>query len=154
MENTPSVAISRRRNGRVSFNLASNSFMSRMGIAKSFGFAQADAVNHARMIQGVADHGVSFIEQDFEEASVRIEAGTVEDGVVGAEKRADRALEFFVDVLRSANEAHRGHAIAVSPKPVGGRLDDSRMIGQAQVVVGAEVQDTALCDLRFLCSAG
>src|SRR5687767_10078587 len=104
-----------------------------MSIAKSFGFAEADAVNHARMIQGVADHGVAFIEQHLEQPSVRIEAGTVEDRIVSPEKRANRALEFFVNVLRPANEPHRCHAVAVIAQTLYGRLDDSRMIGQPEV---------------------
>ena len=149
MENTPSVAIRRRREVRASLQFRFQVFHVRMGKAQSFGFAQPDAVDHAGMVERIADHSVSIIEQDLEEASVGIEARTVEDGVLGAQKGTDRAFEGFVGFLRSANEAHRGHAIAVSPKPAGGCLDDARMIGQTQVVVGTEVQDSSLCAPEF-----
>ena len=69
-----------------------------MGIAESFGFAQPDAVDHAGVVERIADHGVSIIEQDLEEASVRIEARTVEDGVLGAQKCTDRAFELLCGV--------------------------------------------------------
>ena len=35
------------------------------------------------------------------------------------EKGTDRAFEFFVGFLRSADEPHRGHAIAVNPQALG-----------------------------------
>src|SRR4029078_5923266 len=120
-----------------------------MGKAQSFGFAQPDAVDHAGMVECIADHGVSIIEQDLEEASVRIEARTVENRVLGPKKGTDRAFEVVMDFLRAADETHRGHAIAVNPKPVGGCLYDARMIGQSQVIVGTEVQGSSLRHPNF-----
>src|SRR4026209_1189845 len=96
------------------------------------------------MVEGIADHGVSIIEQNLEEASVRIEARTVKNRVLSPKKSTDRAFEVVMDLLRAADEAHRAHAIAVNPKPVGGCLDDVRMIGQAQVIVVTEVQGPSL----------
>ena len=43
-----------------------------MGIAKAGGFAEANAVDEAGMIQRIADDGVSFIQQCFEEAGIGI----------------------------------------------------------------------------------
>ena len=45
-----------------------------MGITQASGFAEPDAVDQARVVQGIADNGVSFVEQGFEQAAVRIEA--------------------------------------------------------------------------------
>ena len=47
-------------------------------------------------------------------------------------------------LLGSADEAHRGHAVAPSVERLLGGLDHLRMVGQAEVVVGAEVQDLTL----------
>jgi len=49
-----------------------------------------------------------------------------------------------VYLLRAADEAHRGHAVTEPIHcPLGGR-PYCRMIGEAQVVVGAEVDDLAI----------
>ena len=45
--------------------------------------------------------------------------------------------------LRSADEAHRRHAEAELLHRAPGRRDDVRMIGEAQVIVGAEVDRIA-----------
>ena len=44
-----------------------------MGIPQASGFAETDAVDQACMVQGIADNGVSFVEQAFEQTAVRIE---------------------------------------------------------------------------------
>ncbi|MNH18055.1 hypothetical protein D3C79_777460 [compost metagenome] len=43
-------------------------------------------------------------------------------------------------ILSAADEAHRGHAEAVAVQPLMGRGDEVGMVGQPQIVVGAEVQ--------------
>ncbi|MNN11252.1 hypothetical protein D3C81_1242050 [compost metagenome] len=48
-----------------------------------------------------------------------------------------------MQVLGAADEAHRGHAEAVAVQRVLGGLDQVRVVGQAQVVVGAEIQHRA-----------
>jgi hypothetical protein len=57
-----------------------------------------------------------------------------------AEEVGDLRLELLVQVLRAADEAHRGHAEAVAVERVLGRCDHLGVVGQAEVVVGAEVQ--------------
>ena len=82
-----------------------------------------------------------FAEHGFEQPAVRIPARGIEDGVFGAEEARQRGFELLVHGLRAADEAHRGHAVAV---PVDGAmrgLADGRMAGEAQVVVSAEVDD-------------
>ena len=64
-----------------------------MCIAESFRFAEPDTVDHAGMVQRVADDGIPLIEQDFEQASVGIEAGAVEDRLFGTQKLADGTFE-------------------------------------------------------------
>ena len=78
-----------------------------------------------------------------EQPAVGVEAGGIEDRVLGAEEGREPALEFAVHGLRAADEAHRGHAVAVAvERGVRGR-DDRGVIREAEVVVGAEVQDLA-----------
>src|SRR5690606_10568249 len=48
------------------------------------------------------------------------------------------------------DEAHRGHAEAVGVQRFPGGLDHRRMVGQAQVVVGAEVEHGAAVGERDL----
>ena len=55
-------------------------------------------------------------------------------------KAREPRLQRLVHVLRAADEAHRGHAVAVAvERRLAGR-DQRRMVGEAEVVVGAEVQ--------------
>ncbi len=111
-----------------------------MLIPESLRFAQADAVDDAGVIQGIADHRVLGAEDGLEQAAVGVEARGVEDRVLGAQERADAGLQFLVDGLGAADEADRRHAVAeVVERLVRGR-DDLRMIGEAQVIIGAEVQ--------------
>ena len=74
---------------------------------------------------------------------VGVEAGRVEDRVLAAEERADALLELAVDVLRAADEAHRGHAVAALAERVARGRQHGGVIGQAEVVVGAEVEQLA-----------
>src|SRR5262249_28031280 len=70
-------------------------------------------------------------------------AGAVEDAVFLAEERRQGRLELLVDLLGAADEADRRQAVAVAAQTLVGGLDDGRVIGQAEVVVGAEVDDVA-----------
>src|SRR5439155_26152423 len=110
------------------------------------GLAQADAVDHARVVQRVADHGVVLTEERLKEAGVRVETGTVEDGIAGAEERREGPFEIFVEVLRPADEPHRGHAEPSRADRLRRRLYDRRVVGQAQVIIGPEVDDRPLRD--------
>jgi hypothetical protein len=53
------------------------------------GLAEADAVDDRRVVERVGDDRVLLAEQRLEEAAVGVEAGPVEDGVLGPEERAD-----------------------------------------------------------------
>ena len=115
-----------------------------MGIAEAGGFAEPDAVDQAGMIQASLMTASSFVEQCFERAAVGVEAGTVEDRILGAEKRAEGLFELYVKILRAADEADGGHAVAIFFQSVGGGLSDLRMIGEPEIIVGAEIEDFAL----------
>ena len=50
------------------------------------------------------------------------------------------------NVLRAADEADAAEAVAVSAQPFTGGRDDGGMVGQAEIIVGAEVDDLAAVD--------
>ena len=102
--------------------------------------AQADAVDDRRVVERVGEHRVAFLQQRLEQAAVGVEAGGVEDGVVGAQKARQRLLQPLVQVLRAADEAHGRQPEAVRAQRLGRRVDHRRIAGQSQVVVGAEVE--------------
>src|SRR5262249_13697448 len=67
----------------------------------------------------------------------------VEDHVLGAEKARQALLEGLVDLLGAADEAHRGHAVAVLVQRPLRRGAHLRVVGEPEVVVGAQVDDVA-----------
>ena len=111
-----------------------------VGITVALGFAEAHAVDDGGVVEGVADDGVVGCEERFEDAAVGVEAGGVENGVFGLEEVGDGGFELLVDVLRAADEADGRHAVAAAVHHVLGGLDEARVVGEAEVVVGAEVE--------------
>lgn len=104
------------------------------------------------MVQRVGDDGVLLTENRFEDASVGVEAGGVEDRVLGAEVVGYGFFELFVDVLTAADETYRRHAVAaVVHGPFRG-FDQPRVVRKSEVVVGAEIKYLTTCnfDLRAL----
>ena len=53
---------------------------------------------------------------------------------------ADGILKLFVDVLCSADEAYRCHAESTFRHHCCGSIDQSRVIGESEIVIGAEIQ--------------
>ena len=62
-------------------------------------------------------------------------------------KRRNRGLELLVLVLRAADEAHRGHAVAIAVERRLGGVAQVGIVGEAEIVVGAEIQHLAAADL-------
>ena len=111
-----------------------------VGVPVALRFAEADAVNDGGVVQGVGDDGILRPEQGLKDPAVGVEAAGEKDGVLGTEEPRDPGLELQVQVLGAADEADAGHAEAAL---IHGRLGgayDVRMVRQAKVVVGAEVQ--------------
>jgi hypothetical protein len=92
------------------------------------------------MVEGIADNGVIGAQYGFEEAAIGVETRGIEDGVFGSKEGANAGLEFLVNGLRATDKADRCHAVAelVERLVCGG--DYIGMVGEAQVVVGAEVE--------------
>ena len=103
--------------------------------------AEAHPVHDRGVDEPVRDEDVLLAEESLEDAGVRVEAGGEEEGLLGPEEGRHPALQLAMDVLRAADEADGGHAVApVLEAGVGGR-DDAGVRGEAEVVVRAEVED-------------
>ena len=112
-----------------------------VGVAVALGFAQTYAVDDRGVVERIGNDGVVLVEQRFENAAVGIEAGGVEDGVFRAEEFGDLLLEFLVQVAGTADEADGRHAVAVGVERLLGGFHQLGVVGQAEIVVGAEIQD-------------
>ena len=112
-------------------------------VAQPRRLAEPDPVDDRGVVERVGDDGVVGPEQRLEEAAVRVEARAEEDRVLGAEEGRQPLLELLVQRLRAADEPHRGHPEAPALERVTGGLDHGRVVGEAEVVVGAEVEQAA-----------
>ena len=96
------------------------------------------------MVEAVGDDRVLLVEERLEHAAIGVETGGEDDRVVLADVFCDRLFELAMERLRAADEAHRGHAEAEFVHRALGRRDDLRVIGEAEVIVGAEIDRLAL----------
>ena len=111
-----------------------------VGVAVALGFAEADTVDDGGVVEGIGDDGVLIGQEGFEDTAVGVEAGSIEDGVLGAEELGDFLLQFLVQVLAAADEADGGHTVAAGVHTLLGGFDELGIVGEAEVVVGAEVE--------------
>ena len=98
-----------------------------VGVAIAFCFAQAYAVDDGRVVERVGNDGVFIGKQRFEKSAVGIETSRVQNSVFRLKKLADSRFQFFVQVLRSADETHGRHSVAA--------LIQSRFRGFNQLLV-------------------
>ena len=117
-----------------------------VAVAVAGGLAEAYAVDDARVVELVGDDGVLGGEQGLEQAAVGIEARAVEDRVVGAEKAGEPAFQLEMDLGGAADEADRGHTEPPAVQRLLGGGDHRRMVGQAEVVVGTQVEHGGVTD--------
>ena len=117
-----------------------------VGIAETLRFTQAHAVDDRRMVQRIRDNSVFRPQQRFKQAAVGIKARGVENRVFHTEEIRQFFLKLLMRVLGTADEAHRGHPEAVAVHAGFRRGDQFRVVRQAQIVVGAEVNDVAVAD--------
>ena len=121
-----------------------------VGEAVALCLAEPNPVDDRGVVQRVGDDGVLGRKQRLEHAAVGIEAGGEEDRVILAEPFGDPLLEAAMQSLRAADEADRGHAEPELVECLARCGDDIGMVGEAEIVVGAEVQELALPALRAL----
>ena len=143
IENTPSVAIIRGVGAGRLLEARAELVEVAVRVAQPLRLAEPDPVDDRGVVERVGDDGVVGAEQRLEQAAVRVEARAEEDRVLGAEELREALLELLVERLRAADEAHRGHAEAPPLERLARRLDHGRMVGEPEVVVGAEVEQAA-----------
>jgi hypothetical protein len=114
-----------------------------VGIAETLRFTQTYAVDDRGMVQGIGNNRIFRAQQSFEQTAVGIETGGIQDRIFHTEELSEFLFKLLVAVLRTADKTYRGHAeaVAVHPRFRGG--NQFRMVGQTQVVIGAEVNDMA-----------
>ena len=108
-------------------------------VAEALSLAKTGAVDDGSVVQFVRDDGILRAQQGLEQAAVGVKAGGVKDGVVHAQKFGKLTLQLLVDILSTTDKAHGGQAEAPLVIAGLGRGDQIRVIGEAQIVVGAHV---------------
>ena len=106
--------------------------------------AQPDPVDERRVVQLVGHDGVLGTEEGLEDPAVGVEARRVEDRRGQSQEVGETALELGMRDLGPADEPHRRQAEAPLLQRRRGRRHDLRVVGEPEVVVGAEVQRRAV----------
>ena len=105
--------------------------------------AEPDAVDDGGVVELVARYRVLLVEQGLEQPSVGVEARRVKDRVLGPKELRHSLLEVLVDLLGAADEAHACHPVAPPVQRLPGSGHHPRVVGEPEVVVGAQVEDLA-----------
>ena len=111
-----------------------------VGIAVTLGLAQPNAVDDGCVVERIGNDSVFVGEQCTEQSAVGVKARCVENGVLGLEILADGGFQLFVNVLCSTDKTNGRHAEPAAVHHLLGRLNQARMVGKSQIVVGTEVQ--------------
>ena len=98
------------------------------------------------MIEAVGDDRVRLVEQRLEHAAVGVETRGEQNRIDHVEVFCDSPFKLAVQGLGAADEAHRRHAKTVGFQCAARGRDDLGMIGEAQIVVGAQIDHFASAD--------
>jgi hypothetical protein len=107
---------------------------------------QPYAVDDARVVELVGDDRVGVVGDRLEEAAVGVEARRVQDGRLRAEERGQATLELGVELGGAADEPYGGHPEAPLVEARVRCGDNRWVVGEPEVVVGAEVDDALTRD--------
>ena len=128
------------------FQLSAQIFHVVVLVTESLSLAETDAVDDGGVVQLVGDDCIIGTEQCLEQTGVSVEAGCVQDGVICTQEVGDCLLQVLVDLLCAADETDGGQTEAPVVVAVLSSFDQSGVVGQAQVVVGAHVDNAlSLC---------
>ena len=111
-----------------------------IGITVTLCLAETNTVDDRSVVQGIRDDGILICEQRLEYTTVSIEAGCVEDGILGAEELGNLLLQLLMKILTSADETYTGHTKATCIHTLLGGLNQFLVTSKTQIVVGAEVK--------------
>src|SRR5437870_1450236 len=104
-------------------------------------FAKPDPIDDAGVIEFVGDNRIFRGEQSLEQATVRIKAGAIKNGVFCAEEFAEFSFKLLMDTLGAANEPNTGHAVTPFIERFFCRSGNRRMLRQAEIIIGTEIED-------------
>ena len=93
------------------------------------------------MIEGITDNEIFRSVNGLKEASIGIKATGEEDGVLSEVIIWDNAFQLFMDVLCSADKSDGTHSETVRIEGFFCGFDEPWMVGEAEVIIGAEVGD-------------
>ena len=119
-------------------------------ITKAHGLAQANAVNDGGVVQFITDDSILFRQEGLKQPAVGIKAGGVEDRVIRSEKGREALLQPLVDILRAADKAHGRDTVALIVIGALRRLNETRIVAQAKIVVCAHAQQPAPVLKRYI----
>lgn len=101
-------------------------------------------VDNRSVVQRIRNDSILLGQDRLEEASVRVKTGREQDRVLETVELGDLVLEVLVQVLRAADEAHRGEAKTMGIHGLLRDLDQLRGVGEAEVIVRAEIEHLIL----------
>src|SRR5690606_29902469 len=106
---------------------------------KALRFAKSYSVYDGSVIEFVGNNGVLFIEQRLEKSTVGVKSGSVQNRVLHAEKFRGFLLQFFMNVLCSADEANRRHTVTVGIYRSFRSLCNFRMRTETEIIIGTKI---------------
>lgn len=104
------------------------------------------------MVQCVTNDEIFRSINGFEESGIGIESTWEQDGVFSVVIIGDNFLQLFVDVLGTADESNWAHTKAMAVESSLSSLNESRVIGKSEVIIGTEIKNlfAVWCDFRPL----
>ena len=122
-------------------------------VTESLCFAQTNTVNDGSVVELIADNCIVSSQDGLEQTAVCIEAGGVQDGIIGAQEAGNLLLELFVNILGAADETNGSNAVTSFIIGSLCSVNQSLVVAQTQVVVcthidnGSAVLQLNLCAL-------
>ena len=98
------------------------------------------------MVERVRDHRVFWSQKRLKQSPIGVKAGCEEDRIIHAQEVRQTCFKIAVQILGAADKPDGGHAKPVIGHRAFGGFDKGRMIGQAQIVVGAKVDHLTVVD--------
>ena len=118
-------------------------------IAIANSLTKTHTVDNRCVVERIGDNCILLGKERFKDTAVSVEAGSIEDCILGAKVVGDSLLQLFVHILTSADEANRRHSVATLIHCSLSRLNQARVVGETQIVVCTKVETTLSVYLNF-----
>src|SRR5574341_773370 len=114
-----------------------------VAVADELGAGEQRPVHDRRVVERIGEDGVAPPDQRGRQAGVGVVAGVEEERALGAVERGERPLQRPVERQVSRDEARRAAPRPLPERGLRGGPPEPLVEGQAEVVVGAEVDERA-----------